>query len=157
MLNNKKSMILAIILLVLATLALTSLSLYTFYQRERNIGEKIYVGKLLEQLYVKEEKINLYISMAMDDASKEGDFVENLKFELEKYKVVAPELSQLDEQMDNVKIGEKIEAEFEIKLGMSEDVFSASHIYVKKFEKTWESFINVASFFKKERTQEERK
>lgn len=158
MLKNKKAgMEISIVLLVIATLVLTTFSLYTFYTKQKSIEEKIYITRFLEDIYSKEEIINFYIDNILEKSIKnssgdENKIIENFKQELGNYKnkdgkFIVSELSQIEEQVsqDNIKIENgKAVAEFEIMLKgnvavkekkAEKELFSAIYTYKKKFEK----------------------
>ncbi len=141
----KKAMTLSIVFLVLATLVLTSFSLFIFYQREKSIQEEIYITRFLDELYIKEEQINFYLNEIMKNAAanskNEEEFINNFKSELEKYKSVEPELSQIESQLNNIEVLDK-EAKAEFKIVLEENfikkgkvIFSAVYTYKEKFEK----------------------
>lgn len=137
--NKKASMEISIVVLVLATLVLTIFSLYTFYQRAKDIKEEAYFGSSIESIYAKEETINFYIYNSMETAAGSfgGDktqFNQIFSQEIGKYKKVMPELGQIDSQTSSITVGNKnVTAEFNIILGWKDEKFSASYNYSKNF------------------------
>lgn len=163
--KNKKAMSISIVLLVLATLVLTSFSLLTFYLRKDKIQEEIHTTRFLEDIYAKEEQINFYINEIMEKAVQatkesenfEEDFPINFLNELDKYKInnkfIMQELEQvqnqvnenpdifvIEENKEGEKTVKKVTAEFQIiiedKVTVEDkELFSAVYTYKKTFEK----------------------
>jgi len=159
--NKKAGMSISIVLLVLATLVLSGYALFTFYTREKSVQEKVYVPRIIEDVYSKEEQINFYLDQIVENAalktvvfegeSAERIFADSLKKELEESKdkngnFPIIELNQIEEQVkeENVEFDEEkgtIAIEFEIKIENNaeikgKEIFSTSYTYRKKFEKT---------------------
>lgn len=158
--NKKGGMSVSIALLVLATLVLSCFSLLTFYLREKNLREIIYLSSL-EDIYSKEAIVNFYIYEAMESAIKKSknpdfskaDFITNFMAEINAYNLekgaIVMELEQLKQQINEESIkynaeSKIVSAEFQIiiedKIVVMEDekekeLFSASYTYKKKFEK----------------------
>lgn len=154
--NKKGGMEISIVLLVLATLILSTFALYTFYTKQKSMQEKIYITKFLEDIYSKEEQINFYIDNILEKSAKdfnkedsEEKLIENFTRELSKYKInnnyIVPELAQIEEQVNEEHIkydkdNQKVTAEFQITLedkvaDNGKELFSAVYTYTKKFEK----------------------
>lgn len=145
---KKQGMSIAITILVIATLVISTLALFTFIIRQDSIKEQIYITGFLENIYSKEEQINFYINDMVDNAvSASGKnvelFMQEFKKQLDNYKnkegkFFVEELSQLESQIreENIEINEdKLLIEFEVTIQEEEEIFSASYTYEKKFEK----------------------
>lgn len=129
---------------------------FIFIMSDRGIKEKVVDARLLDEVYLTEEKLDFYINEIMEKSAKDfkledgrEKFVENFTKELEKYKkgeeYILTELIQVQQQMDeyeernNVQVGDgKVTVELSIKIGIGtqSDKFYAIHTYNKKFEKT---------------------
>jgi hypothetical protein len=142
LMRNKRGMSIALVLLVLATLVLTTFALFTFYSREKSIQEKIHTTRFLEDTYTEEDLINFYLQDIFDEAQGESEeeFVDSFKEELKKYKIdgkfLVDELGQVERQVEKIEVDEgKVMVEFQIELAGKSGAFSADYIYNKKFEK----------------------
>lgn len=156
LIKNRRGMSISIVLLVLATLVLTSFALFTFYLREKSIQEEIYTTRFLEEVYVKEEKINFYVQNIFDNSVRDfnrdedvSKLINNFKQELGKYKInnkfVIAELEQVEGQIneEHIKVkNNKVTAGFQITIKSNvtdekkeKEIFSAVYTYNKKFEK----------------------
>lgn len=152
--KNKKSMEISIVVLVLATLVLTIVSLFAFNIRGDKLVERVNLD--LDNVYAIEELVNFYVNKmienSIEDNMNEEKFIENLKREFDKYKqgndFVLEELRQIEPQIskDNIKI-EKINGinknvSITLEISISDSIFYdnkeivfITYVYTKTFEK----------------------
>ena len=152
--KNKKSMSISIVLLVIASLVLSGVALFTFYAQKDKLQAKIYTINFLDETYAKEEIINFYLQNIFDNAINglstgwtQEQLIENFSEELNKYKIngefIMPELSQLESQLNSENLyieNGKIVAKFGIDLENQavqnkEILFSVKYHFEKKFER----------------------
>jgi len=160
--KNKKSMSLSLVFLVLATLILTSSALVIFYLRTKNISEEVRSVGFLSGIYAKEEMINSYVVMAMENAiegSKNPDFSQydfeiNFLAELSEYKLIDDpvilELEEIMQQIDGIHIQyddakKTVTFEYQVLLedelvfkenGQDKKLFDVDYSYSNKIEKS---------------------
>jgi len=153
--KNKKSMSISIVILVIATLVLTIVSLFAFNIRGDNISARISLANL-DNVYVVEDLVNFYVYEMIENSIEEGmseeKFIENLKTEFNKYKqgddFVLEELRQIEFQInkENIEIKEinginkKVSIILEISilesiLDNNQEVIFVTYDYKKTFEK----------------------
>jgi len=152
-----------IVLLVIMVLVLTAGALLIFNIHTNKIGIKIIGARVLDEVYIVENKINFYINQMMEKAIIEIDkqeevaaikqkFIDNFKLELETYndedgKYIIEELSQVEEQMNKPEFGDKVSVSevedikkisvkfsFVIRQNFDEKLKN-SYSYEKRFEK----------------------
>ena len=145
-LGNKKAD-LATTLLVFMAIALVGAASIVFLTSSGEIKRNVVDARFIDDIYLKEEKLDFYLQDIFDKTVEnfnieegEDKLISNFKEELEKYKVenkfIIPEFSQVEEQINNLKIEEnKVKAEFRFELRKETKLFSAIYIYNKKFEK----------------------
>ncbi len=146
--NKKGGMSIAIVLLTLFTLILCTYALYMFNTSKRALDEPLVVSSYAENLYVKEVIINFYIQRIADKigiSASKGEFIENFRKELSKYKFggnyAVSELGQTESQLkeENVnQIDGKWGIELTIKINDSaninkNDKYKAEYSYKKVF------------------------
>ena len=121
--NKKGGVPIAITLLVLATLLLTSFSLVYFAKKSTTNNKKIYSNGISEEVYSKAMLLDFYTQEITDKAAKKtissGDiskenFIDNFNNELNRYKLengkfIIEELAQIENRLnqDNVIIQDK--------------------------------------------------
>jgi len=149
--SKKAGAPIAIVLLIVATLVLVSFTTFIFLTRQQNAHEIIYIGRISEEVYAKENLINFYIQEILDKSSKNANAIQevldNFNSELNKYRglngdYLISELGQLSGQLnvDNFKLEDnKVSVSFKIKIDtkvLKDDkkLMSASYIYTKTFE-----------------------
>ncbi len=150
---NKKGMEVSVLFLVVLTLALCGFALVYLSIRESKIRNELYDVAYMDEIYLRESKINFYVSSILEDSVEsfkleEGEqkFIQNFKTELNNYKkgndFILYELNQIEEQVTE----ENIEIDFEkVKLNLKmniqndfirgdKEVLYVSYNYEKSFE-----------------------
>ena len=157
---NKKGMSLAIVLLVIATLVLVSTALITFYVREKSYEDKIAAAGFLQDVYTKEAKINFYAYNVLENINSENkakeDIIKEFRNELSKYKESDWEfildrngalqkykesdwiftIKEDDVKINPISIPLIINITKIVKDDKGNEIFSATYVYDKTFEKT---------------------
>ena len=146
--KNKKAEI-SILLLVVMALVLTGAALFSFNVNLRKFSTEIINIKYVDEVYVRENFINFYVEMMIDNSIEKGisreGFISDFKKELAKYKddsggYFIEEFEQIEEEIDkeeNVKI-ENNKLIFDlgkIKIIKKFEGLSISYLYPMKFEK----------------------
>jgi len=148
--RNKKASI-ATIVLVFMTVALAGVSLFIFITNTNKVGGNIVDSRILDGVYVKENAVNFYINEIMakaiaksDFGYGKGDFIDNFKKELEKYKLnedfVVEELEQLGDQIndENVRVlDNKVYLNVKIEIKLNPDKFKIAYVYEKEFVRSF--------------------
>lgn len=145
----------SIVVLVLATLVLTIISLFAFNIRGDNISARVNLADL-DRVYAIEELVNFYVNEmienSIEDNINEEKFIENLKREFDKYKqgndFVLEELRQIESQIneENIEIeksnGVNKKARISLKISTSDsilydnkEIIFITYSYSKTFEK----------------------
>ena len=146
--KNKKAD-LATTFLVFMTLIVAGATIFLFLTSSRNIEAKIVDARFMDDLYLKEEQLDFYISEIIEKAFEktkgninQENFVNNFKIELGKYKkngeYITEELGEIEKQADKINYdgeNEIITAEFKFLLTAKKEPFTAVYIYNKKFVK----------------------
>jgi len=150
LIDKKAGVSIAVVLLVIATIILSSFAIFSFITKQKNVEEVIY-GNSLQGVYAKESLLNFYIQEIGDRSAKgvssEANFISNFKIELERYKdadenYLLSELGQLNNQLNEESIkleNNQISANFDIEikdktLRDGKEILSASYKYAKTFK-----------------------
>ncbi len=143
----------AIGILIILIFVLLTVAYEKFYFRIQQTSILIENSDLLETVYSQESKVNFQIQQIVDSSAigtsssinDKAKFIENMKKELEKYKVqdnyIIPELGQLPERLtenrvitDNGQISIKLRIKIENSLQNEGFTYvSAQYIYEKEF------------------------
>ena len=112
--NKKAGTPLAILFIVIATLALFSFALFTFLTKENEIATQIQSSKISDSINVRAAQINFHIAEIAKKAAQrtaptpnaESEFLANFQEELDKLALlqVFPELETLPPQLDASKV-----------------------------------------------------
>lgn len=145
---NKKGMEVSVILLVIATLIISSYALFTFYGGRQKVDEKVQIKGILEDLYSQESQINFYLENVIekisisDKQNPEKEFLDGFQKGIFSYKgqsgYAFPELLQVESQLktENLKIADnKIKIKINIITSKDGAGVSATYNYTKVFEK----------------------
>lgn len=137
----------SITLLVLMTVLLVGATLFLFVVDSANIKEEISDGRFLDEIYVKEEKLDFYVNEIMESSIEKSknslnfkeDFVGNFSYELEKCKKseeLDDEFLQILNALNDLEIAnEKVILRVNFPIKYETDSFKAVHQYTKTFEK----------------------
>ena len=147
MLMNKKGD-LAVTLLVFMTVALVLGTSFIFASDLNKIGGEIADAGFLNEIYIKEGKLDFYIQEAMDyagansggyldNADLKDKFITNFNSVIEQYRKdesLVVELSKVEEQANNVRIeGDKIILEINFNIDCEGD-FNIIYSYNRRFQ-----------------------
>jgi hypothetical protein len=148
--NRRAGTPIDITLLVFMALALAGGTLLIFYLHSGYVSSKILDSRFLDEIYLKEGKIDFYVKEMMIKASTQisdknnpvPEFISNFNVELVKYKTngtyVLTELSQLENPSSNNVQFVDGKIIFFININLKQDSiekFSVNYNYNKKFER----------------------
>lgn len=140
-LKNKRGMSISIVLLVIATLVLSSFALVSFHTRQKSLQANLYSPAFLQDVYAQEAKINFYAGEVLEKIDVKGlsidDFKNKFNIELGKYKEESWEFIIKDASIEKGKatitLEVKIKGDAKDKDG--KELYSVVYIYTKIFEK----------------------
>lgn len=149
---NDKSGDIAITMLVFMTLVMAGASLFIFYIHDGLVVSQIQDSRFLDELYLKDNKLDFYLNDIMDKSvikinNREDpipEFTNNFKIELSKYKIqgnfILDELSQVESQVtpENIHFdGKVISITLNLNLKSSyEEKFLVSSLNSRNYSRT---------------------
>lgn len=139
--TTKGTTSIAIGLLVLLVLILTTTALFYTLTKQKQIDEQIASGSSIENLYKEKAEFNFYLRNIVEQSAKSAntkeEFIENMKKNIEKYVAEGKyinEFNQIINQLENAEIifSDEKSITFEISITSKDDI-EATHTYTKTF------------------------
>lgn len=134
-------MSISIVLLVIATLVLSSFALISFHSRQKSLQANLYSPAFLQDVYAQEAKINFYVGEVLEKIDVKGSSVDDFKSkfgnELGKYKEESWAFVVRDAgiERDKATITLEVKITGDNKDKEGKELYSAVYTYTKIFEK----------------------
>lgn len=136
----------SITLLVLMTVLLVGATLFLFVMDSDDIKEEISDGRFLDEVYLKEAKLDFYVNEIMEDSIEKAsysmnfknDFLGNFNYQLGRIRsqISNEEFLHVSNSLNNLEVTEqKVVLRLDFPIIYETDSFKAAHQYKKTFEK----------------------